>query len=213
MKVTECAFILPNGQKCRAAANRNQTLCRHHAPAVSGPPPIRKSELYSRIRQWSHLGRRLPWLDKADIPIEIYGILLALLEDGDTGISDREAGRLLRGLLRRLGAIPFPMPDPVDPYAEKDAPSLSPAVPHPARRQSAGLSDLDALQQASHDPDQMMELLFALGQRELSRPKPAKPGVQQTRPGLQLARPPLTQTQPSTRQTQPTMQQTRPSYK
>jgi len=214
MTVPECTFIRPNGQKCRAAANRNHSLCRHQAPAVPGPPPVPKSQLYSRIRQWSLVSRSLPWLDKADIPFEIYGILLALFVDDDTGISDREAGRLLRGLLRRLGAIPFPMPESTNEHAEQEnAPSPSPAVPHAARQQSVALSDLDALRQASHDPDQMMNVLMALGERERIERQPAKPGLPQTRPGLQLTRPPLKQTQPSTRQTRPPMNQTHPSYK
>ena len=225
MTVPECTFIRPHGQKCRAAANRNQNLCRHHAPAVPGPPPIPKSQLFSRIRQWSLVSRSLPWLDKAEIPSEIYGILLALFADDDTGISDREAGRLLRGLLRRLGAIPFPMPEPPqspdehDEHAEQEnAPSPSPAVPHPARQQSPALSDLEALQQAGSDPDRMFELLMALGQREQTQrqpaqPQPAQPGLPQIRPGLQLTRPPLKQIQPSIRQTQPPMHQTQPSYK
>ncbi len=110
----ECCFILPSGKKCRCAATRNQAVCRHHAPkpAFPGPPPVPKCDVYSRHNRWTRLGRNIPWLDSVEIPSEIYEILCCLIEDGPRGISDREAGRLLRGLLRRLGSVPFPIPEP-----------------------------------------------------------------------------------------------------
>ena len=124
MQARECSFRLANGRTCHAAATRNQPFCRHHGPkpAVAGPPPLSRRDRYSRLARWADLGRRVPWLDPSQVPSEAYSILESLLEDGTTGISDREAGRLLRGLLRRLGSVPFPLPgepgvsgDPADP--------------------------------------------------------------------------------------------------
>jgi hypothetical protein len=108
----ECTFILPNGQKCRCIACRNQDRCRHHAPKPSAatPRPLPKHLLFSRHRRWSSLGREIPTMHPTQAPTDIYDILLALLTDGEQGISDREAGRLLRGLLRLLGSVPFPAP-------------------------------------------------------------------------------------------------------
>ncbi len=123
----ECRFILPTGRKCRCAANRNQPFCRHHTPP-SGRPPVPRRERYSRIARWSRLSRGLPWLDPTEIPGEIYCILLSLLEEGPRGISDRGAGRLIRGLLRRLGCVPFALPDE-EPFPAPPPKAAPPAPP------------------------------------------------------------------------------------
>jgi len=112
MRARECSHLLANGHRCRCAAIRNQPWCRHHAPqgAAAPPPPLRARDRFSRLARWSGAVHRMPLLGPAEIPIQIYGILMSLLEDGDGGISDRQAGRLLRGYLRRLGKVPFPVP-------------------------------------------------------------------------------------------------------
>ncbi|MGB7135206.1 MAG: hypothetical protein WBD46_07950, partial [Acidobacteriaceae bacterium] len=115
MTAPECTRLLLHGQKCRAAAKRGLPFCRHHDPAAAAAPPRRpcsEYERFSRHRHWINVGRDLPWFAPAELPVEILAIHQALLEDGSGGISDREAGRLLRGLLRRIGCVPFEIPDP-----------------------------------------------------------------------------------------------------
>ncbi|MGC2637713.1 MAG: hypothetical protein WA294_11085 [Acidobacteriaceae bacterium] len=175
MTVPECTFILPNGRKCRCAAIRNQTLCRHHGPAAAGPPPTPKSELYSDLRRWRQLGRELPFMPADEIPSAIYGILQCLVDRGPDSagsISDLAAGRFLRALLNRLGDVPFPYPDSPSssaPASEPDAPPTS-----------AGQPDLSAM-------------LAALGLPSLSLPSPGLPPrnspppssrMQHSRPGV-----------------------------
>lgn len=131
MRARECSHLLHNDHRCRCAAIRNQPWCRHHAPkpAVAGPPPLRARDRYSRLSHWADVGRNLPWTSPEEIPGEIYDILFSLLQDDSAGISDRQAGRLLRGFLRRLGSVPFAIPDdpsaPVapDPSASSDDPT------------------------------------------------------------------------------------------
>jgi hypothetical protein len=105
----ECTQILPTGQKCRALALRGRDACRHH---LAGPPPPRAPRRggFSRISRWRDLGLTVHTLPAHDIPFQTFVLLGALLADGDDGISDREAGRLLRVLLRRHGRIPFAPP-------------------------------------------------------------------------------------------------------
>ncbi|MFY9745104.1 MAG: hypothetical protein WA891_15475 [Acidobacteriaceae bacterium] len=140
----ECTFILPNGKKCRAAANHNLTLCRHHAPkpAVLGSPRP-KSQIYSRLARWRELGRNLPWLPLDEIPTNIHNILDSLIDRGpglNSGeISDLTAGRFLRALLNRLGDVPFPHPDhvPAQDFTSRLAPDLQSALaalPGPGRK-------------------------------------------------------------------------------
>jgi hypothetical protein len=116
MQARECEFRLASGRKCRAAANRNQPFCRHHAPvpAVPGPPPIPKEELYSDLRRWRRLGSQLHSMPVGEVPHAIWDILQCLVDRGpnSTGhISDLTAGRFLRTLLTRLGDVPFADPD------------------------------------------------------------------------------------------------------
>lgn len=168
MTVPECTFILPNGRKCRCAATRNQTLCRHHRPqpAVAGPPPIPKSELYSNLRRWRQLGRELLFMPADEIPSAIYGILECLVDRGpdSTGsISDLAAGRFLRALLNRLGDVPFPCPG--SPSSSAPAIALAPpATPagHPAE----------------------LEALLAGLPPAPSRRSPSRPHRPQSRPGM-----------------------------
>ncbi|HEX4067627.1 MAG TPA: hypothetical protein VHZ09_16525 [Acidobacteriaceae bacterium] len=112
MNVLECRYILPTGQTCRCAALRNQRFCRHHAPRplFAGPPPLPKRQQYSRLSRWRRLGQAATWLDPAEIPVEILGILESLLGQNAEPISNLAAGRYLRALLRRLGHLPFTLP-------------------------------------------------------------------------------------------------------
>ena len=116
----ECSFILPGGRKCRCVANRNQALCRHHAPkpAVLGPPPPPKNERYSNLIRWRRFARGLPWMEPSQLACSVYDILDCLIDRGSdsTGhISDLSAGRFLRVLLNRLGEVPFPNPEFAEP--------------------------------------------------------------------------------------------------
>jgi hypothetical protein len=107
----ECTFVRRNGRKCRAAANRNQAFCRHHAPkpASDGPPPIAKRNIYTNLAKWRALGRDLRWLDPAESPLSVYEILNSLAgADPDNHLSDLIAGRYLRALLTKIGEVPFP---------------------------------------------------------------------------------------------------------
>ena len=135
----ECTFVRRNGRKCRAAANRNQAFCRHHAPkpASDGPPPIAKRNIYTNLAKWRALGRDLRWLDPAEIPFNVYEILNALTgaNPGDH-LSDLIAGRYLRALLTKIGEVPFPQPGLEPSAAPPQAPS-SQAAPPPAQLQPA----------------------------------------------------------------------------
>jgi len=163
----QCTFILSNGKKCRCAATRNLKFCRHHAPKPPGPP-IPKDERLTRVRRWGSLHRALPRLAPADIPIEAYDIFEALLRDGPTGISDREAGRLLRALFRRLGSIPFP-------YPELSHPSPMPAfTPIPSRPPSPAATALLAKIGGTVDGVSDEEILQAWS--EITSSQPAKHG-------------------------------------
>ena len=139
----QCCFTLPNGKKCRCAATRNQQFCRHHAPKAAAPS-IPKRERLTRVRRWGTLNRMLPSIDPAEIPFEAYSIFEALLRDGPRGISDREAGRLLRGLFRRHGSVPFPLP------SEEGAPPATPPALQ-LQRKPAPVSLEDARLQAILD--------------------------------------------------------------
>lgn len=161
----ECRYTLPNGRKCRGLAVHNQPFCRHHGPKFSGPPPLPRRERYSRLSRWARLSRQLPWLDAADIPGEFHNILLSLLENG---ISDREAGRLLRGLLLRLAA------------------SL--------RRQRAG----HALYPEDVEPDLFVSVLSTLLGETLPPDVPQPwPSLPQSRPQPLQPQPTLRQSRPS----------------
>lgn len=126
----ECSHILATGQKCQCLALRGRTLCRHHTPDAPPPAP-RRPDLFSRISRWRNLGLTVQTLPIDDIAWNVYAILGSLIADGDDGISDRIAGRLLRALLRRNDGIPAlppagvylepaPQPDP------EPAPTLAP---------------------------------------------------------------------------------------
>lgn len=199
----ECIHILPNGQKCRGTATRGHEFCRHHGPKpLGGGPPAPQPRRISRIARWSSLSRNLPWIDPADLPIEAYSILLALLEDGVAGISDREAGRLLRGIVRRHGSVPFLEPEFIEPEPLPDSSRAAAATG--SRPPATGALD---------------DYLFALGEHAMKNPalvpallhpNLARPNLQQPRPPLPQTWPGLPQTQPSPRQTQPGLQQIRP---
>jgi len=105
----ECTHILPTGRKCRALALRGHQLCFHHGRGVARAPQKPRNP-FSRIARWRDLSRSAPTLPASDIPFNVYIVLGSLIADGEDGISDREAGRLLRILLRRFGSIPFPPP-------------------------------------------------------------------------------------------------------
>jgi hypothetical protein len=200
---TECRHALPNGQKCRCAATRNQKFCRHHGPkadpARNGAAAVPKNERYSRIRRWSALNRVLPSIDQAEIPFEAYSIFEALLRDGETGISDREAGRLLRSLFRRYGSVPFPFPSEPD--------DLSPAVTaaQPPHAQSP-----QPRSPVSCDNDRLLKFIAELGSLD---PDLDDASLLASWQQLTATRPSLIQTRPSSHQTQPRLNQTRPTAK
>jgi hypothetical protein len=194
---TECTHILPNGQKCRCAATRNQKFCRHHgAKTASGASSIPKRDRYSRIRRWSGLNRMLPSIRPADIPLESFSICLALLEDGPTGISDREAGRLLRGLFRRFGSVPFPLPP--DPDTPPAAAVAVPQKQYPVVPENSPLTALMAkLGPGVIDTISDEDLLKAWSE------------LASTQPSFTSTRPGLISTRPSSHATQPRLNQTR----
>jgi hypothetical protein len=135
----ECTFVRRNGRKCRAAANRNQAFCRHHAPkpALDGPPPIAKRNIYTNLARWRALGCNLRWLDPAEIPFNVYEILSSLTgADPRDHISDLIAGRYLRALLTKLGEVPFPQPG-FEPSAAPTPAAPPPALPPRAQPQPA----------------------------------------------------------------------------
>lgn len=122
----ECTFILSNGRKCRCAATRNQAFCRHHSPTSATAPQLAPDRPFSRLARWRSVGRDLPGMEADELPYEIYSILEALLEEDDLSISDRQAGRLLRSILRRIGSVPaLPIPE-----IEPDTPTPQNARTH-----------------------------------------------------------------------------------
>jgi hypothetical protein len=127
----ECSHILVNGQKCRCLALRGTSRCLHHCPTALRPPAQPARPLFSRISRWRDLSRTVHTLPASDIPYHAFAILGSLIPDGDEGISDREAGRLLRALLRRHGAIPFPPPAGAHIHEENPASDPAPALDDP----------------------------------------------------------------------------------
>jgi hypothetical protein len=125
----ECSQILPSGQKCRCLALRGRDACRHHC-AGPLPPLAPRRGGFSRVTRWRDLGLSVHTLPAHDIPFHAFVLLGALIADGDDGISDREAGRLLRVLLRRHGSIPFPPPPgvQVEPDPDPDPPPTAGSV-------------------------------------------------------------------------------------
>lgn len=166
----ECQFILPTGHKCRCAATRNQPFCRHHGPKPPGLPPLSRRQRYSRLARWALLGREIPQLELTQIPFEAYDILLSLLEDGSAGISDRGAGRLLRGLLRRFGSVPFSPP-----VYKPDA-----ATPQPAPASGARSATPPALDSKQLDP-RLLDALLSVFDPPSSASQPV---TAKTRPSL-----------------------------
>jgi hypothetical protein len=201
----ECRFILPTGRKCRCAATRRQDYCRHHAPkpAAPGPPPPPKRDLYSRLSHWAQVSRNVPWIDPSEIPFEIHTILRALL---DNGISDREAGRLLRGLLLRLGEVPFPIPEPADAQPNIPGPALpGPNAPPTPPAAAAG--------RALPTPEFLASFLASLAPEGLFPPGPARAGMSQPRPGMPQPQPPMRQPQPGPHQPRLAMMPAQPRAK
>jgi hypothetical protein len=110
----ECRFLYPDGQRCRCRATNRHVFCRQHAPQPRIPTLRNRAVPF---RRWLDLRRALPTLDRAEVPPAILFVLSLLLED-PCRISDRNAGELLRVLLRRFGEVPFTLPD--DPAPEPD---------------------------------------------------------------------------------------------
>ncbi|HTW48330.1 MAG TPA: hypothetical protein VMD92_10285 [Acidobacteriaceae bacterium] len=103
----ECRFVYPNGQHCRLRATTTHVFCRQHAPQPRVPTLRNRA---TPFRRWLDLRRALPSLDRSEIPPAILFVLGTLLQDGPGSISDRNAGVLLRALLRRFGSVPFTLP-------------------------------------------------------------------------------------------------------
>lgn len=127
----ECSYILPNHHKCHSFAVRGKTRCFHHIDPAERPPARPPRDPYSRITRWRELGRNIHTLPVEEIPYNVFIILGGLIAEGPNGISDREAGRLLRILLRRTGAIPHLPPAGYRIFDTFDAPSNSPAPSAP----------------------------------------------------------------------------------
>lgn len=205
MTAPECVFLLANGQKCRCAAKRGQPFCRHHDPAASATCPTPEHQRFSRHRRWIAVSRDLPSLDPAFLPTEILEILEALLSDGEDGISDRVAGRLLRILLRRIGHVPFAIPDaePANcptPEAEPRAPSQPSLAPEDIARaldetdrMNAMLGSLLGIHSKRLDPEQF----------DPKRLDPKQPDLSQMHASLPQMPPHVRQMQPHVRQMQP----------
>jgi hypothetical protein len=128
----ECRFIFPDGKRCRCRATPSHVFCRQHAPQsqTSRPRtlhPESAAAAGSSFRNWRDLERNIVTLEPEELAAEAFYILDALLKDGPHGISDRNAGRILRALLRRLGSVPFCLPDDIldEPVANL------PAAPRP----------------------------------------------------------------------------------
>jgi len=111
----ECRHFFPNGQRCRCCAVPTHVFCRHHAPL---PRPRTLRPRGSGLATWRDVKIHLATLAPAEIPAAILTLLSALLEDGTRTPSDRNAGALLRALLRRLGSVPFTLP--TDPQPAPD---------------------------------------------------------------------------------------------
>jgi hypothetical protein len=105
----ECTRILPNGQKCRGLAGRNQPFCRHHRSKTPGQRPIPRRDHYTPLIRWRTTGQELPYLRTEELPSLVFEILDALTQPGQAP-SDRTVGRFLRAALTRLGQVPFPYP-------------------------------------------------------------------------------------------------------
>jgi|HubBroStandDraft_4_1064222.scaffolds.fasta_scaffold30941_1 hypothetical protein len=110
----ECRHVFSNGKRCRCAATPAHVFCRQHAPQPRVPTLRNRA---TPFRNWLDLRRALPTLDRAEIPPAILYLLSTLLEQDR--ISDRNAGALLRALLRRFGSVPFTLAD--DPAPEPDS--------------------------------------------------------------------------------------------
>lgn len=205
MTVPECTFLLSTGKKCRAAASRGRPFCRHHDPAAKAAPAglrIPKHNLFSRHRRWMVINRDFPHTHPADLPGDIFEILRALLADGEDGISDREAGRLLRGMLRRLGAVPFALPEPTLPNMPT-APAGR-AVDPALLRMLASLGRSGGMSDDMSDDD--AEPRFP--QPGFSQPGFSQPGTPQ--PSLHQSRPHPQHLQPHPDQLRPDLLPARP---
>jgi hypothetical protein len=188
VQARECEFRLATGRKCRAAANRNQPFCRHHAPssAVPAEPPIPKEERYSDLRRWRRLGAQLHSMPADEIPNAVFEILQCLVDRGldSTGhISDLTAGRFLRALLNRLGDVPFPDPDLAFVSESSAAPASWPGPCSVAIPQTPGFS----APQPPQSTKDYNALLAALGLPPLQAPYP------QSRPQFHPSHAPMNQ--------------------
>ncbi|HEX4308635.1 MAG TPA: hypothetical protein VHZ25_01340 [Acidobacteriaceae bacterium] len=111
----ECRQFFTNGTRCRCRATAGHVFCRHHAPQ---PRPFTRRPRNKRFGHWRDVERNLATLDFPEMPATILLVLDSLFEIGPLGISDRKAGYLLRALLRRLGSIPFRLPDDPEPQPD-----------------------------------------------------------------------------------------------
>lgn len=112
----ECRHIFSDGKRCRCAAVPTHVFCRHHAPQ---PRPRTLRPRGAGLLSWRDIRIHLATLSRDEVPSAILTLLSALLEDGSRSPSDRNAGALLRALVRRFGSVPFSLP--TDPAPEPDA--------------------------------------------------------------------------------------------
>ncbi len=111
----ECRHIFPNGKRCRCRAVDTHVFCHHHAPQ---PRPRTLRPRCTGLDTWREVKIHLATLAPDEIPAAILTLLSALLEDGPRTLSDRNAGALLRALVRRVGSVPFTLP--TDPAPQPD---------------------------------------------------------------------------------------------
>jgi hypothetical protein len=111
----ECRHIFPNGKRCRCRAVNTHLFCRYHAPQ---PRPRTLRPHRAGLGSWRSIKIHLATLSRSEVPAATLTLLSALLEDGPRTLSDRRAGALLRALMRRIGSVPFSLPD--DPAPEPD---------------------------------------------------------------------------------------------
>jgi len=111
----ECRHIFPNGKRCRCLAVKTHVFCLHHAPQ---PRPRTLRPRGAGLGSWRDIQIHLATLARDEVPAAILTLLSALLEDGPRSPSDRNAGALLRALVRRTGSVPFTLP--TDPAPEPD---------------------------------------------------------------------------------------------
>lgn len=98
-----CRYIHPDGRNCKSPALRHQQCCYFHAPGrrTGNPAPARQPTNRPGYR-WYSLQRRVPLLERCDIPLALTEIANALVRKEITLCRTR---RLLKAIRRREAAL------------------------------------------------------------------------------------------------------------